>query len=92
MNEETSSMGLQRIPPQKRTSVVFAVALTCLGLGMMISGLVLWRTEGTSALIGLWVCGTLVLIPGLYFLRIVWYLCMRQNDGYYNWSDVPNVM
>ena len=95
--EETGFMGilggrLKRIPPRKRTSVVFAVVLTCLGLGMLISGLVLWRTEGTSALIGLWVCGILVLIPGVYFLRIVYYLCVGQAEGYYDWSDVPDVM
>ena len=84
-------LGWQRIPPRKRRSVVFAVVLTCLGLGMVISGLVLWRTEGTSALIGLWVCGVLVLIPGVYFLRIVYHLC-RQGDGYYAWSDIPDVM
>lgn len=85
--------GLKRIPPQKRKSVVFAVVLTCLGLGMLISGLVLWRTEGTSALIGLWVCGILVLIPGIYFLRIVWFILgRRQANGYYEWSDIPDVM
>jgi len=83
----------QRIPPRKRRSVVFAAVLTCLGLGMVISGLVLWRTEGTSALIGLWVCGVLVLIPGIYFLRIAYHLCRQGNaDGYYAWSDIPDVM
>jgi hypothetical protein len=37
------------------------------GLTMFISGMVLWRTEGTEALIGLWVLGLLVFIPGFYF-------------------------
>ena len=34
---------------------------------MFISGMVLWRTEGTHALIGLWVLGLLVFIPGFYY-------------------------
>ena len=37
------------------------------GLAMFISGMVLWRTEGTHALIGLWVLGLLVFIPGFYY-------------------------
>ena len=37
------------------------------GLAMFISGMVLWRTEGSHALIGLWVLGLLVFIPGFYF-------------------------
>ena len=37
------------------------------GLTMFISGMVLWQTEGTEALIGLWVLGLLVFIPGFYF-------------------------
>ncbi len=88
-----SVLDWKRIPARKRKSVVFAVVLTCLGLGMLISGLVLWRTEGASALIGLWVCGILVLIPGIYFLRIVYYLCRQgTGSGHYEWSDVPDVM
>lgn len=34
---------------------------------MFISGMVLWHTEGTEALIGLWVLGFLVFIPGFHF-------------------------
>jgi hypothetical protein len=34
---------------------------------MFISGLVLWQTEGSHALIGLWVLGLLVFIPGFHF-------------------------
>lgn len=34
---------------------------------MFIAGMVLWQTEGTHALIGLWVLGLLVFIPGFYF-------------------------
>lgn len=34
---------------------------------MFISGMVLWQTEGSHALIGLWVLGMLVFIPGFYF-------------------------
>lgn len=40
---------------------------SCAGLTMFVSGLVLWQTEGNSALIGLWICGLLVFIPGFYF-------------------------
>jgi hypothetical protein len=38
---------------------------------MFISGLVLWQTEGNSALIALFVLGLLVFIPGFYFTRYV---------------------
>lgn len=33
------------------------------GLAMLISGLVLWRTEGQSALIGLWICERRCTLP-----------------------------
>ena len=39
---------------------------------MFVAGLVLWRTDGNSALIALWVLGLLVFIPGFYFLRIAY--------------------
>lgn len=34
---------------------------------MFVAGLVLWQTDGNHALIGLWVCGLLVFIPGFHF-------------------------
>jgi hypothetical protein len=34
---------------------------------MFIAGMVLWQVEGTQALIGLWVLGLLVFIPGFHF-------------------------
>lgn len=57
------------------------------GLALFISGMVLWRVEGTSALIGLWVCGLLVFIPGFYFTRVA-YLA-RQGAAGYSWADIP---
>ena len=42
------------------------------GLTMFISGMVLWQTEGAEALIGLWVLGLLVFIPGFYFTCAAW--------------------
>ncbi|PRW60621.1 ATP-dependent DNA helicase isoform A [Chlorella sorokiniana] len=47
---------------------------------MFISGLVLWQTEGQSALIGLWVCGLLVFIPGFHFTRIAYLLTPRSGS------------
>jgi hypothetical protein len=55
---------------------------------MFVSGLVLWSIEGTSALIGLWVCGMLVFIPGFYFSRLAWY-AYRGRAGY-SWADIPD--
>lgn len=52
---------------QEPLTVPFLVPLPPPGLAMFISGMVLWRTEGTHALIGLWVLGLLVFIPGFYF-------------------------
>ena len=37
------------------------------GLVLFVAGLALWRTEGTSAFIGMFVLGLLVFIPGAYF-------------------------
>lgn len=56
---------------------------------MFISGLVLWQTEGNSALIGLWVCGSLVFIPGFYFTRIA-YKAYKGHRGY-SWEDIPEM-
>jgi hypothetical protein len=55
---------------------------------MFISGLVLWQTEGTSAFIGLFVCGLLVFIPGFYFTRIA-YMASWGRAGY-SWNDLPD--
>ncbi|KAI7844016.1 hypothetical protein COHA_002553 [Chlorella ohadii] len=70
-------------------SVYLAVGLLLAGLAMFISGLVLWRTEGQSALIGLWICGLLVFIPGFYYTRIA-YLVWRGRRGY-SWEDIPDL-
>jgi hypothetical protein len=69
--------------------VFAAVGLVILGMAMLVSGLVLWRTEGTSALIGLWVCGILVLIPGVYVSRVAYY-AYKGVEGY-TWTDIPDV-
>ena len=55
---------------------------------MFISGMVLWTTEGTSAMIGLWVCGLLVFIPGFYFTRIAYYA--YKGTAGYSWADIPD--
>lgn len=55
---------------------------------MFVSGLVLWRVEGTSALIGLWICGLLVFIPGFYFCRVA-YHAYKGTAGY-SWADIPD--
>lgn len=70
-------------------SIYLAVGLLLAGLAMFISGLVLWRTEGQSALIGLWICGLLVFIPGFYYTRIA-YLVWRGRRGY-SWEDIPDL-
>lgn len=77
------------IPASARASVLSAIGLMLLGLAMLIAGLVLWQTEGLSALIGVWVCGLLVLIPGVYFSRIAYY-AYKGVQGY-TWADIPDV-
>jgi hypothetical protein len=80
---------LAQIPASVRRPVFAAVGLVILGMAMLVSGLVLWRTEGTSALIGLWVCGILVLIPGVYVSRVAYY-AYKGVEGY-TWTDIPDV-
>lgn len=80
---------LEQIPASVRRPVYAAVGLVILGVAMLVSGLVLWRTEGTSALIGLWVCGILVLIPGVYVSRVAYY-AYKGVEGYM-WTDIPDV-
>lgn len=53
--------------PRRHLTSLLRTARMPAGLTMLIAGLVLWRTEGRDALIGLWVCGSLVFIPGAYF-------------------------
>ena len=53
---------------------------------MFISGLVLWQVEGTSALIGLWVCGLLAFIPGAYYTRLAW----QAYNGRSSWEHIPD--
>jgi hypothetical protein len=55
---------------------------------MFLSGVILWSIEGTSALIGLWVCGLLVFIPGFYFTRLAWHAA-RGTPGY-GWDGIPD--
>ncbi|WPT10796.1 Transmembrane protein 230 [Picochlorum sp. SENEW3] len=71
-----------RIPASARAPVLSAI-------GLMLLGLVLWQTEGMSALIGVWVCGILVLIPGVYVSRIAYY-AYKGVEGY-TWADIPDV-
>lgn len=77
------------IPASARAPVLSAIGLLLLGVSMLIAGLVLWQTEGLSALIGVWVCGILVLIPGVYVSRIAYY-AYKGVEGY-TWADIPEV-
>lgn len=79
-------MPVQQIPYR---SVYLAIGLTIAGLVMFISGMVLWRTEGSHALIGLWVLGMLVSIPGIYFTRIA-YMAYNGRRGY-SWDQIPTL-
>ncbi|KAG7666996.1 hypothetical protein Ndes2526B_g04516 [Nannochloris sp. 'desiccata'] len=79
---------MAQIPANVYRSVLCAAGLLALGLAMFISGMVLWTTEGTSAMIGLWVCGLLVFIPGFYFTRIA-YHAYKGTAGY-SWTDIPD--
>jgi hypothetical protein len=73
----------------KRLIIILNVMVnTSAGLAMLVAGLVLWQVEGMSALIGLWVCGLLVLIPGVYFTRVA-YLAYKGVEGY-SWADIPD--
>lgn len=58
------------------------------GLAMFVAGMVAWRVEGTGALIGLWVIGLLVFIPGFYYTRLA-YHAYRGTAGY-TWADIPD--
>lgn len=55
---------------------------------MFISGMVLWQLEGISAMLGLWICGLLVFIPGAYFTRIAYHAA--QGTAGYSWADIPD--
>mmetsp|Transcript_6234 Transcript_6234/g.12254 ORF Transcript_6234/g.12254 Transcript_6234/m.12254 type:complete len:162 (+) Transcript_6234:19-504(+) len=85
----TSRWWSTRIPASARAPVLSAMGLMLLGVSMLIAGLVLWQTEGLSALIGVWVCGILVLIPGVYVSRIAYY-AYKDVEGY-TWADIPDV-
>lgn len=80
-------MGLKQIS-ERLLILLNIMANTSAGLAMVVAGLVLWQVEGISALIGLWVCGLLVLIPGVYFTRVA-YLAYKGVEGY-SWADIPD--
>ncbi len=81
----------QSIPQDKRNAAILAVVLTFIGTGMLVSGMVLYVTEGLTGMLGLFFCGVLALIPGLYHMRIVWLLLRNRAEGYVSWSDVPTI-
>jgi len=79
------------VPVEKRKAVLLAISLTLIGIGMVVAGMILFVTQDMSSMVGLWVCGLLALVPGLYHLRIVWLILKNQSDGWVSWSDVPTV-
>ena len=81
----------ESVPQDKKKAVLLAFALTFIGTGMLVSGMVLFVTEGLAGMLGLFFCGVLALIPGLYHMRIVWLLLRNRADGYVSWSDVPTI-
>jgi uncharacterized membrane-anchored protein len=80
-----------KVPAEKQKAVLLAVSLTVIGLGMLVAGMVLYVTEGMAGMLGLFFCGLLALVPGLYHLRIVWLLLRNQSEGWVSWHDVPTV-
>ena len=58
------------------------------GVAMFVSGMILWRVEGIAGMLGLWICGLLVFIPGVYFTRIA-YHAYKGTEGY-SWADIPD--
>ena len=42
-------------------------------------------------MLGLFFCGLLALIPGIYYMRIVWLLLRNRAEGYVSWQDVPTL-
>ncbi len=44
-----------------------------------------------TGMLGLFFCGLLALIPGIYYSRIAWLLLRNRADGYVSWEDVPTV-
>ena len=48
-------------------------------------------STGMTGMLGLFFCGLLALIPGIYYSRITWLLLRNRADGYVSWEDVPSV-
>ncbi len=48
-------------------------------------------SPGMTGMLGLFFCGLLALIPGIYYSRIAWLLLRNRADGYVSWEDVPTV-